>query len=188
MSNSPSQDNSALQVNGSDLCLSCGLCCTGLLHDRAVLLPAEFTLANQIGLTILARAGDDTPTFRLPCPCFQQGRCSTYTKRPGACGRYRCDLLQAFEAQTIDLNNALELVEQAKTLIAEIEALIGDTNNAETIWQRAAHFAERHALTLHSAEFTRAFPQIQLKISALYMLCDHYFEPVVSKQTETNLA
>jgi hypothetical protein len=182
----PDQDRQELQIDGSDLCLSCGLCCKGLLHNRAILLPAEFGLAQEIGLTILPQAAGDTstltPTFRLPCPCFQNGRCSTYTKRPEACGRYRCDLLRDFEAQKIDLETALEPVEQAKTLIAEIATLIGDTNEAETIWSRAAQFAKGHGLQLYSNEFTRAFPQIQLKVSTLYMLCDRHFEPVNSNQ------
>jgi Fe-S-cluster containining protein len=134
-------------------------------------------LADEIGLTIMQREGDDTPTFRLPCPCFRQGRCSTYDKRPQACGRYRCSLLQGFEAQAIDLDMALGPIVQAKELIAEIEALLGDTNEAQTIWQRAVHFAEVRGLRLHSSEFTRAFPQIQIKISALYMLCHRHFEP-----------
>jgi hypothetical protein len=178
------QDRVRSQINGSDLCLSCGLCCTGLLHDRAVLLPVEFNLAHEIGLTILTRDGDATPTFRLPCPCFQQGRCSTYAKRPEACGRYRCNLLRAFEAQEIDLHAALDPVGHAKALITEIETLIGDTNAAETIWQRAYHFAKHHGLRLYSTEFTRAFPQVQLKVSALYLLCDRHFEPVMLKQAD----
>lgn len=174
-------DRSESQDSGSALCLSCGLCCTGLLHDRAVLQPAEFILADEIGLTIVTRDGDETPTFRLPCPCFQQGRCATYTKRPAACGRYRCNLLRGVEAQEMDLATAREPIEQAKHLIAEIETLIDDTNEGETIWQRAAHFAKHHGLRLHTSEFTKAFPQLQLKISILYMLCDRQFEPVNSK-------
>jgi Fe-S-cluster containining protein len=126
------------------------------------------------------REGDETPTFRLPCPCFQQGRCATYTKRPEACGRYRCNLLRGVEAQEMDQETALEPIEQAKRLIAEIETLIGDTNEGETIWQRAAHFAEYRGLRLHTSEFTQAFPQLQLKISTLYILCDRHFEPVNS--------
>ena len=188
------EERTKSQPNGSDLCLACGLCCNGVLFDQGVLLPTEFNLAHEIGLTILAGDDNEMPTFRMPCPCFQQGRCSTYRKRPEACGRYRCDLLQALKTQEIDLDAALEQVAQAKALIAEIELLIEDTNVSESanetmgeamsIWQRAQQFAKRHGLHLHSTEFTRSFPQIQLKISALYLLCDRHFEHFMSKPAD----
>src|SRR5688572_4233724 len=50
---------------GSALCTQCGLCCTGALHDAAVLDPDEIADARALGLPVLDA---EKPKFALPCP------------------------------------------------------------------------------------------------------------------------
>ena len=75
---------------GSKLCTKCGLCCTGALHDRAVLEPEEVEFASDLGLYVRA---EGRPTFALPCKYLQGCACTIYSKRPKVCARYQCQLL-----------------------------------------------------------------------------------------------
>lgn len=111
------------QLDGSLLCLPCGLCCTGALYPRASLLPAEVDLARSLGLTI--DSSGNRLGFDLPCHLHRQNRCSIYTRpRPGVCGDYRCDLLKRFLAGAISLGQGLRAVESAQALLAEVTALL----------------------------------------------------------------
>ena len=103
--------------------MQCGLCCTGALHDAAVLDPDEVSPALAIGLPVLDR---EKPGFKLPCPKLEGTMCSIYGNRPRVCGRYRCNLLQEFEAGSISLSDALERVKTAKALSAQVQASMPD--------------------------------------------------------------
>ena len=89
--------------SGSDLCLQCGLCCNGVLHSRAILVPADLPLADELGLDVFNDAKGCA--FRLPCPRFQDGKCSVYDRqRPHICGAYQCALLKKYLSDQIDLS------------------------------------------------------------------------------------
>lgn len=104
----------AAQNLGSDLCTSCGLCCTGALHNAAVLDPDETEAARALGLPVLDSA---KPMFSLPCPKLENDCCTIYGNRPRVCARYKCQLLRDLEAGSTDLPTALEHVEAAKQLM-----------------------------------------------------------------------
>lgn len=104
---------------GSALCTQCGLCCTGALHDAAVLDPTEIPHAKAMGLPVLNRR---KPGFGLPCPMLSGTLCSIYGDRPKVCGRYKCKLLQEFEAGEIEYAEGAARIRTAKALSAEAEA------------------------------------------------------------------
>jgi Fe-S-cluster containining protein len=105
----------------SRLCTSCGLCCTGALHDEATLNWDEIEPAAAIGLPV--RQGTTQPSFALPCPKLEGATCTIYGVRPRVCARYACRLLeQVREGRT--LQSALPVVAEARRLAAELaEAL-----------------------------------------------------------------
>ena len=91
---------------GSRLCTQCGLCCTGALHNYAVLEPAEIPVARSQGLIIRM---EERPGFSLPCPRLVNGVCSIYKTRPRVCSGYKCQvLLQNVEAGTTKFEPAIE--------------------------------------------------------------------------------
>lgn len=103
---------------GSALCTQCGLCCTGALHNAAVLDPDEIEAARALGLPVLDR---EKPGFALPCPRLDGTICTIYGSRPSVCGRYKCQLLQDLEGGAVELDEALGKVGIAKALRREAE-------------------------------------------------------------------
>jgi hypothetical protein len=104
---------------GSALCTQCGLCCTGALHNAAVLDPDEIAAARALNLPVL---DTEKPKFALPCPRLDGTLCTIYGNRPRVCGRYKCQLLQDLEAGAVGLDDALGKVGIAKALRREAEA------------------------------------------------------------------
>lgn len=103
---------------GSQLCTSCGLCCTGALHDVAALDEDEVAAAQAVGLEIVEASGRFD--FALPCPRLEGNWCGIYPNRPRVCGRYRCKLLSDVEEGYLSLNEALERVATAKQAVRKV--------------------------------------------------------------------
>ena len=103
------------QNSAGQLCLSCGLCCRGLFHTHGVLNPEEVEGASTIGLK-LVEGGQ--PAFALPCSKFD-GCCTIYEDRPAACRGFRCALLRRLEDNEIALEDALDIVSEARRLADE---------------------------------------------------------------------
>jgi hypothetical protein len=110
-------------LHGSDLCLSCGLCCDGSLFERAYLHSDEKDLAKSLELIVLDEHSEKTG-FRLPCNLFK-GCCSIYEQtRPYVCGAFKCKLLLKYETDKINLASNLELIRRARTMQAELTHLL----------------------------------------------------------------
>lgn len=108
------------QSPGSALCTSCGLCCTGALHQAAVLDEDEVAPARTIGLPVLNRA---KLSFSLPCPKLEGTCCTIYEDRPRVCKRYRCNLLERLEDGRVSLADAMRIAQTAKPLIRKLQEL-----------------------------------------------------------------
>ena len=102
-----------LSIN--DLCLACGLCCTDVVHRRVLLAADELSLAQELGLPVVAF--EEGHGFSLPCPQYQDGRCATYQQRPQACAHYQCELLQRCRQGEVTIESALALVTHARELL-----------------------------------------------------------------------
>jgi Fe-S-cluster containining protein len=105
-----------------DLCTSCGLCCDGTIFgivrvsadesDRlASLLPLRHDQAHGI-------------VFDQPCPQFSQGCCSIYAQRPARCARYECEVLRAFKAGSLKLDEAERRIAQARKLARDLTGVL----------------------------------------------------------------
>jgi len=103
------------------LCRSCGLCCTGHLFIWAKLRPSELDSAEALGLTVF-RSDPGQRGFSQPCPMWR-GQCTIYDlpQYPHVCRAYKCKLLKQVIADQTSLTAALQVVEQAKALIQELD-------------------------------------------------------------------
>jgi Putative zinc- or iron-chelating domain len=112
------------ESQGEILCKSCGLCCTGHLFVWAKLRPAELDSAEALGMTVF-RSDPSQRGFSQPCPLWQ-GQCTIYTspQYPHVCRAYKCKLLKEVLSENTSLPNAVAVVEQAKEMIHELEALL----------------------------------------------------------------
>jgi Fe-S-cluster containining protein len=106
---------------GSQLCTECGLCCTGALHDRAVLEPEELEFASDLGLEVQT---EGRLAFALPCKYLQGCACTIYANRPKVCARYQCQLLDDLQQANISLDTALEHVRVAKRMCDDVRSLL----------------------------------------------------------------
>ena len=84
----------------SQLCMSCGLCCNGSLYDFASLSQAEAAQLTRTGATLGGDAED--PRLRQPCQFLCATLCTIYESRPGACRKFRCEVLSRLESGEID--------------------------------------------------------------------------------------
>ena len=119
----------------SSLCLACGLCCQGVLHDLVPLDEDELTLAGKLHLPVV-----ESPlrvAFRLPCPRLDERRCTVYLERPRTCASYACELLRSFGAGEIDAPTALARVTATREQSAEVARRAGDPTRAQAAQELA---------------------------------------------------
>ncbi|TRZ90242.1 lasso peptide biosynthesis B2 protein [bacterium] len=121
--------------DGSELCLSCGLCCSGALHVHAKITPDEMDHARALGLTV--EPFKDHLRFHLPCPLYIDNRCSIYTaRRPHICGEYQCELLKKYLAGTIPREHGGQIIRRTRELLAVVLAQMPAGNSFSDL-QRA---------------------------------------------------
>lgn len=107
----------------TDLCTSCGLCCSGVVYDSVPFPFDETAAVEELGLSPY----QDPPgqmRFDLPCRHLRQTMCGVFERRPSPCGAFRCELLIALETGTLSLREAKATVEEAKAMIARIVPLM----------------------------------------------------------------
>jgi Fe-S-cluster containining protein len=109
-------------IKGSELCTKCGLCCHGVLHDRAHLAPEELGLAEELGLNVQRQNDDDW--FELPCRHVCGNLCSVYERRPKVCAGYECGVLAQYKSGCLSLDNSLGIVAEVKRLLTELERVM----------------------------------------------------------------
>ena len=152
-------------IDGSRLCLACGLCCQGLLHDWALLRDGEVEAARRLGLRPAADQGE--ASFPLPCPCHRDGRCTVYGERLSPCREYRCKLLRGYQIGRVSWEEGLRRVEQARQLVAAIQNRLGSPDEVEgNVWQRIR--------AAGSGPFA-GDAELRLDVAALLTQCQRHF-------------
>src|SRR5687767_8227268 len=153
------------------LCKSCGLCCTGHLFSSTKLRSAELGTARALGLNVF---GSD-PTqrgFSQPCPLWQ-GQCTIYTSPhyPHFCRTYKCKLLKQVLDENTSLPSALTVVERAKEMIHEVEALLPSSSNTNFRERLVTHLEGQKA----SAEPENTDLEFRMKASELLIFYEKVF-------------
>lgn len=105
------------------LCLPCGICCTGVLFRDVALEAGEATALGALGLPLVRRYR----RVRLPQPCPALGpdnHCRVYPQRPGLCRRFECRLVHAVRAGRLQLAPALQSIQRARQLADRVRRLL----------------------------------------------------------------
>lgn len=127
------------------LCLPCGICCTGVIFRDVALESAEATALSAAGLPVLRRYR----RVRLPQPCPALGpdnRCRIYPQRPNLCRRFECRLVQAVRAGRLQPADALRCIEQTRQLahrVRRLLRLLGDQQEARALLPRVRALERR---------------------------------------------
>ena len=164
-----SADADAVLSVGSQLCTQCGLCCTGALHDNAVLEPEELDFARDLGLSLRT---DGRPGFALPCKYLRECACTIYTNRPKVCSRYQCQLLDDVQQASISLDTALEHVRAAKRMYEDVQALLP----ADMTFPKARQLLHEPPGGLSQTLERSAEMRLRLALTTLCVYLDRHFK------------
>ncbi len=174
MSNAHSPDKGYdRHSKGVELCLSCGVCCKGLLVNHVDLETDEIELVSQLGLT-LYQNNVDYDAFCLPCSCFKDGKCSVYAQRPRKYRDYKCKLLKGYLQGTISFEGSIKLVRKTISLMETIYQLIGGVDPSKTIWEQIEDFMELQARSVNSEESRHINVRLLLDMKKLSTICNHF--------------
>jgi len=140
------------QSQASILCRSCGLCCTGHLFIWTKLRSAELDSAEALGLNVF-RSEPRQRGFSQPCPLWQ-GQCTVYTSPhyPHFCRTYKCKLLKNVLDENTPLPDALSVIEQAKGMIHELEALLPGSPDVNFRERLVAHLENLQRMNASSGQ------------------------------------
>jgi uncharacterized protein len=98
------------------LCCYCTMCCNGSLFSHAQLDDAERT---RLGDTVFYEDVKGSPCLQFPCTQLgKNGACQVYEARPAVCQSFRCMLLRSHERGGINLEQAKQIVDDARHLKA----------------------------------------------------------------------
>ena len=164
----PPKDNPNPRSLGSALCTACGLCCTGALHNFAVLEPDEVGFASSIGLKLRT---EGRPGFALPCPKLSGSCCSIYVDRPRVCSRFECALLNAMEAGSTSFEQASATVADARKLFDRAYSVLPE---GMTLPMARAKFAAPPTAGVDSGDRSSEMV-LRLAITALSLFLDRHF-------------
>jgi hypothetical protein len=152
------------ESHAASLCKSCGLCCSGHLFAWVKLRSAELDPLQSMGLDVVRVPRHRG--FNQPCPLWN-GQCTIYHSSvyPRACRTYKCKLLKNLLEQNTEIASALGVVQQAKTMIHELESLLPASSNC--------NFRERLVAFL---ELQNTDQEIKQKAIELLIFYRDYFE------------
>ncbi len=158
---------------GIELCLSCGGCCNGMLHDHGKLKADETELVSQLRL-IPYQEKFDYIAFCLPCSCFKDSKCSVYAHRPKKCRDYQCKLLKEYLQGTTSFEESIELVRKAISLMETIYQHIGGVDPSKTIWEQIEDFMELQEGSVNIEGSRRINVRLLLDMKKLSTICNHF--------------
>lgn len=164
--------------NESRLCVTCGLCCDGTLFSFVPLRDAD-TRTTQGAQFELRERNDGKLSFKQPCPELSKQGCGIYERRPAACRKFSCRVLNAYRDGALQMDEAEEKVRQAKQLRRKLFDAMRDSGlpqsgealpNLRKHWSRCAQGDEGRA-------FLREHGAAMLRMEALHWYLDQHFWP-----------
>lgn len=157
---------------GQQLCLACGMCCSGDLYKNSWLDAEEVEPARRLGLPIVDNS-QCKKAFQQPCPKHIGDRCTVYNdeRKPTVCSSYQCKLLKRYLHGDVELEESLGYVRQARTLIADLRAEIGEEKGV-AIWTQLANWSDSGAPRK---------PEIRMAVGVLMRLLRKVFLPAEAR-------
>lgn len=114
----------SLSAEEDSICVGCGLCCDGTLHNYTRVKEKDEAAVALACLEVVELEGKRL--FRQPCSHFSNGRCRIYERRPPVCQTYRCALLEGLDEGRISALEARQKIAKAKLLVSLVSRGNGD--------------------------------------------------------------
>ena len=163
------------------LCLACGLCCSGVLFKDVKLERSEkreMLRAAGISLRSEPRGGAALPQ---PCPALcADNRCRIYEDRPNRCRAFECALFKAVAAEDVTPAAALKTIRAARRQVDKVRRLLvrtGDADEGLALSLRFRRVQRRFEQAHHDQEATDAFGELTRAMHALNVILSATFYP-----------
>lgn len=170
-----------------ELCLSCGLCCNGVIFADVKLSPGEQAAALlSLGMPLLrAKATKSVPSarrwrFLQPCSAFDGCRCRIYAVRPNHCRHFECLLLKKYLIGSITKSSARRMIGSARRFAQKIDRLLralADNDGEVALAQRVARTAKRLEDSQVDEKTAVIFSQLTLAFHRLCQQLEERFYP-----------
>ena len=154
------------QGDDRNICVRCGMCCSGVLFNRATIADAEVDMMTTVGLELLATP--DGPSLKFPCNALNACRCTIYDSRPAVCSEYRCTTLQALDADEITVAEALKRIALTRDAVARLDAAL---QRGESVCSCRQRLRRELAASVPGA----SDPMLRFRLGTLEILLDRYF-------------
>ncbi|EDZ61453.1 protein containing UDF0153 [Sulfurimonas gotlandica GD1] len=109
-----SQEKSTLTMNSAiasgELCMACGLCCTGAIFSHVTISRNAYKRLPEANVS----STNNKIEMNFPCSFFQEGSCSVYHDRPHKCTSYNCKLVKQVISGETSLIEGKEIVDVSK--------------------------------------------------------------------------
>ena len=180
---------------GENLCLTCGLCCNGVIFadvqlqrgdDAARLKALGLRLASLPGRPKAKGSDAKEPRaflqkkFNQPCAAFDGCRCRIYEDRPKYCRAFDCSLLKSVNHGETKPSDALNLIEKARRRADKVRQLlrkIGDKDEHVALSLRFRRTARRVQQGEVDRQTGDLFSQLTLAVQDLNVLLSESFYP-----------
>lgn len=159
--------------NSSEFCLTCGLCCNGVLHAYTSIHPNEVALARSLGLAVVPRKG--ALGFKQPCRLYKKQRCSNYLNRPSSCKDYQCALFQKYLAGELKTEAAGQIILRSKELFAALLEQLPPGYSFDQLRTTLDHEGDSALAVLGSDEPRQAKAPLILALSKLMRYLQRHF-------------
>jgi uncharacterized protein len=165
------------------LCLTCGLCCNGVLFRDVELQPGDCPeRLLHLGVPLEASKQPRHPRkLRQPCPALGAGnRCQVYADRPARCRDFECALLKAAMAGEAELPVALRAIRETLELAARVRQLLrqlGDEEEALALSRRFQRMQKQICRQDWSEETAALYGQLTLGVHELNLRLGREFYP-----------
>jgi Fe-S-cluster containining protein len=131
------------------LCLSCGLCCNGVIFSDVRLKASDDpTRLRALGLPLSGQTLGSKKAVRKfdqPCAALEGPRCRIYADRPNHCRHFECLLLKSAKAGRMQPLAALKIIREAQARAAKVERLLKELGNKDEHFPLSARFRQTSA-------------------------------------------
>lgn len=166
------------------LCLSCGLCCNGVLFRDVELQRGDN--ANRLaaaGLPLRTVRRGSGKVTRSPQPCAMlcaDNRCRVYEFRPARCREFECVLFKAVANGDVSIDAALKSIRLAQSRAEKVRRLLrlsGDEDEERPLTQRFRRTRRRFESGAMDESALESFADLTMAVHALNLLLSDKFYP-----------
>ncbi len=179
------------------LCLTCGLCCNGVIFQDVELQPGDdAAFLQSLGLPLknidrhrgakmlrtIPKSKIQNPKFPQPCAALEGCRCGIHPDRPTYCLQFECLLLKDLQAGKMDLNAAHRIVGSARRCADKVLNLLrklGDADEHLNLRRRFLRTQRRLEAGTLNAKTAAILAELTIAMHRLNLLLRESFYPDV---------